>query len=468
LARVIALNRLAIAVRSTDTRGAGRFDRTPRLSNESIPLAASDFLARPLALPCGQVLPNRLAKSALTEGLARGDSAANERHVRLYRAWAAGGSGLLITGNVQICRDHLENAGNVAIDGPQSPKALRALEAWAKAGRGGGGQLWMQLSHSGRQTPRMINSRPLSPSAIAVALPGNRFGEPTPMSTNDIADVVKQFARASAIARATGFTGVQIHAAHGYLLSSFLSPLANQRTDRFGQSLENRARPLLAAVDAVRDAVGPGFAISVKLNSADFQRGGFQFDDSLIVARWLDEAGVDCLEVSGGSYEQPRMMKFDGLRAAEEPKMAASTREREAYFLKFVPEIRKVVKRAALMVTGGFRTAAAMRDAIADDGVDLIGLGRPLCMTPDAPARLLAGAPHLEHFDDKLRLGPGWLGPRSPIRLVKVVNGIGALAWYYEQLERLADDLPVDERMSVLSAFLTNERREKQRVRKLA
>ena len=431
-------------------------------------LAATDYLARPLVLPCGQILPNRLAKSALTEGLAGGDSQANQRHVRLYRAWAKGGSGLLITGNVQICRDHLENAGNVAIDGPQNAQAMRALEAWAKAGRGGGSQLWMQISHSGRQTPRMINSRPLSPSAVAVALPGNRFGAPRPMSGADIGEVVKQFAKTAAIAQATGFTGVQIHAAHGYLLSSFLSPLANLRTDQYGQSLENRARPLLDTIDAVRAAVGPNFAISVKLNSADFQRGGFQFEDSLIVAGWLDRAGVDCLEVSGGSYEQPRMMKFDGLRAAEEPKTASSTREREAYFLQFVPEIRNVVKSAALMVTGGFRSAAAMRDAIADDGVDLIGLGRPLCLMTDAPARLLAGAPRLEHFDEKLRMGPGWLGPRSPIRLVKVVNGIGALAWYYEQLERLADDLPVDEKMSVLNAFVTNERREKQRVKKLA
>ncbi len=261
---------------------------------------------------------------------------------------------------------------------------------------------------------------------------------------------------------------MQIHAAHGYLFSSFLSPLANLRTDQFGQSLENRARPLLDTVNAVRAAVGPNFAISVKLNSADFQRGGFQFEDSLIVARWLDQAGIDCLEVSGGSYEQPRMMKFDGLRAAEEPKTAASTREREAYFLKFVPEIRNVVKNAALMVTGGFRSADAMCEAIADDGVDLIGLGRPLCLTPDAPARLLAGAPRLEHFDGKLRMGPGRLGPRSPIRLVKVVNGIGALAWYYEQLERLADNLPIDEKMSVLNAFIVNERREKQRVKRLA
>jgi len=314
----------------------------------------------------------------------------------------------------------------------------------------------------------MINSRPLSPSAVAVALPGNRFGEPRPMSASDVADVIRQFAKTAAIAQATGFTGVQIHAAHGYLLSSFLSPLANLRSDQFGRSLENRARPLRDTIDAVRAAVGPGFAISVKLNSADFQRGGFQFEDSLIVAEWLDQAGVDCLEVSGGSYEQPRMMKFDGLRVAEEPKAASSTREREAYFLKFVPEIRKVVKRAALMVTGGFRTAAAMAEAIADDGVDLIGLGRPLCLATDAPARLLAGAPRLEHFDDKLRMGPGWLGPRSPIRLVKVVNGIGALAWYYEQLERLADDLPIDEKMSVLNAFMTNERREKQRIRMLA
>ena len=419
-------------------------------------------IAESLELPCGARLPNRLAKAAMTEGLADPRNRATGRLERLYRLWSEGGAGLLLTGNVQIDRHHLEQAGNVAIAGPQDAEARAALTAWARAATSAGNHCWMQISHAGRQTQKAINPSPRAPSAIAVALPGGRFGMPVALTGAEIEGLIARFAEASAIAQECGFTGVQIHAAHGYLLSSFLSPRANIRTDEWGGSLENRARFLREAVRATRARTGAGFPISVKINSADFQRGGFSAGDSLTVAGWLDADGVDLIEVSGGSYEQPSMMRLAGLEPAYDPETAsASTRAREAYFQKFAPAIRGQLSRAKLMVTGGFRTVAGMNAALDQDGIDVIGLGRPLCVDTGAPARLLAGTQTtLDLWEDRLAVGPGWLGPRSPLPMVRVLNGFGVQSWYYEQLKSLADAGAAKPELRVLSAFITAQRRE--------
>ncbi|MCA3255796.1 MAG: NADH:flavin oxidoreductase/NADH oxidase family protein, partial [Alphaproteobacteria bacterium] len=345
-------------------------------------------LADPLTLPCGAVLPNRLAKSAMTEGLADPHNRATEAHVRLYRRWSQGGAGLHITGNVQIDRRHLERPGNVLFDGRRDPEAMARLRDWAKAGTEGGNHLWVQINHAGRQTPKTINPTPDAPSPIPVGLPGKQFGMPVALTGSAIRDLIARFAEAAAQAREAGFTGAQVHAAHGYLLSSFLSPLANRRDDEWGGSIENRARFLVEAVKATRAKVGADFPVSVKLNSADFQRGGFAVDESVQVARWLQEAGVDLIELSGGSYEQPRMMGSEGL----EPPVGvrASTAAREAYFLDEAARMRAALT-VPLMVTGGFRTRAGMDAALAGGDVDVIGLARPLCTDPEAPAELLAG-----------------------------------------------------------------------------
>ncbi len=425
-------------------------------------------LAEALTLPCGAVLPNRLAKAAMTEHLADARNRATKRHERLYRLWSEGGAGLLLTGNVQVDRRHLEAPGNVAIAGPQDAEAMARLRGYARAGTAGGNHLWMQISHAGRQTPKIVNASPSAPSPVAVALPGGQFGRPVALTAAEIAGLITKFAEAAAIAREAGFTGVQIHAAHGYLISSFLSPRSNVRTDGWGGDLANRARFLMDTVRATRAAVGADFPVSVKLNSADFQRGGFSFEDSQTVARWLDEAGVDLIELSGGSYEQPRMMKLAGLEAAEEPVMRASTRDRESYFSKFAPEIRQSVTRAKLMVTGGFRTASGMAEAIAKDGLDVIGLARPLCVDPAAPGRLLRGtATTLESWETRLRIGPGVLGHGSPIKLVRALNGFGTLSWFYAQLASLADTgLPRTD-AGVLGTFIRGQMAQQKAARSL-
>ena len=380
----------------------------------------------------------------MTEGLADALNRATSRHVELYRRWASGGAGALLTGNVQVDRRYLERAGNIVIDGRQDQVRLASLEAMAEAGTAGDTQLWMQISHAGRQTPALIATEPVGPSAVQLAIPGGRFGRPRALKEDEILDVIDRFAFAAGIARQTGFTGVQVHGAHGYLISEFLSPRANRREDRWGGSIENRARLLVETVRAVRSAVGKDLVVAVKLNSADFQKGGFSFDDCLAVIEMLNDEGLDLLEISGGNYEQPRLLGIDGLEPVFAEKVRESTRAREAYFFDYAVAARRVA-RMPLMVTGGFRSATGMSEALGGGDVDLIGLGRPLCVDPDFPKKILSGA--LERAPDVesgLRVGPGVLGPNSPFATVKAVNGFARIGWYYEQLYRLADGLEPD------------------------
>ena len=345
----------------------------------------STALGSPLTLPCGATLKNRFGKAPLTEGLADAMNRATARHVSLYGRWADGGAGLVVTGNVQVDRRYLERPGNVVID---DNGGIEELKAYASAGTRNGTHLFMQINHPGRQTPRRVCEQPVAPSAVKLNLPESAFAPPRALEASEIEDVVARFVRAAVTAKETGFTGVQIHAAHGYLISQFLTPLVNRRTDKWGGSLENRARLLLTIVRETRKAVGPGFPISAKLNSSDFQQGGFSNADCLQVVRWLEEAGLDLLEISGGNYEEPSMM---GSRTSEGAQVAESTVRREAYFMDYAEQIRRVC-RLPLMVTGGFRSKAAMEAALASGALDVVGLGRPMCVETDLPARILAGA----------------------------------------------------------------------------
>ena len=416
--------------------------------------ATTPTIADSLALPCGAVLPNRLAKAAMTEGLADPQGRATAELARLYGLWADGGSGLLITGNVQIDRDHLERPGNVILQGEQDEAALAGLRAMACAGIRAGGHIWMQISHAGRQTQVTVNPHPKAPSAVPVGLPGKQFGMPVALTEAEIRELVEGFGVAAEVAKETGYTGVQIHAAHGYLLSQFLSPRANLRTDQWGGSLENRARMLMAVVERVRAGVGPSFPIGVKLNSADFQKGGFAFEDSVIVAGWLEAAGVDLLEISGGSYEQPAMMDIAGMEAPDAPAQKASTAAREAYFVDFAKTMRASLTMP-LMVTGGFRTRRAMNTALEQGGADVIGLGRPLCVDTAGPAKLLAGANELDRWENKLRLLPPWLSFLGGLKMMRAVEGFAVTYWYYAQIDAIARTGKANIGISPFSALLT-------------
>lgn len=416
-------------------------------------------LNQPFTLPCGVTIPNRLCKAAMTEGVANSRLQATQRHATLYKRWAEGGAGILITGNVLIDRYCLERPGNVSIDpAPEhgEPEAMDALRAWAKAGTSNGNQLWMQISHAGRQSPRYVTSKPVGPSAVQLELLGN-YAAPRALLENEILDLIQRFARVARIAKEAGFTGVQVHGAHGYLLSSFLSPITNQRTDKWGGSLENRARFLLEAVRAVRKAVGANFPVAVKLNSDDFRKGGFSHEDCLQVVKWLNDEQVDLLEISGGTYEQPRLLGHTGSADSvkdEQPVQRESTKKREAYFLNYARAIREVATMP-LMVTGGFRSRDAMQEALNEGVCDVIGLGRPLCTHPDTPKQLMNGKiDKAASFEHTLKLADkGIFSPVSPILPLKLINVLGAQAWYYQQIFRLADGLEAKPSMSLIGSF---------------
>lgn len=413
-------------------------------------------LADPLKLPCGALLPNRIAKAAMTEGLAAADDFANARHARLYRRWAAGGAGLLVTGNVMVDRRWLERPGNVVIE---DRRGDAALAEWAKAGTAAGNHLWMQISHPGRQSSRMSSSRPVSASREGLKLLG-LFARPRALGAGEIEDVIRRFATTAAIARETGFTGVQVHGAHGYLLAQFLSPVTNLREDEWGGPLENRARLLLEIVRATRQAVGDDFPVSVKLNSADFQKGGFDLPDCVRVAGWLAEENIDLLEVSGGTYEQPQLFGYQGRAASAAEPQRASTRRREAYFLDYAREIRAGYP-LPMMVTGGFRSRAAMAEALAAGELDVVGLGRPVCIEPDLPGRLAAGTVEGATPPPPLRFGASrWAGPASPLLLIKFLNIQGEMAWYYRQVLRLADGRSPDLSLGIGPALAAHARDE--------
>lgn len=414
-------------------------------------------LAQPLTLPCGVTLANRLSKAAMTEGLASADGLPTAELQQLYKIWSSGGAGLLLSGNIQIDAEHLERPGNVVIEGVANSDLRAALQNWTTAATGQGNHFWAQLSHAGRQTQKLVNPQPKSPSAVKLGLPGGQFGDPVPLTTAEIEELTQRFAQTAKICKECGFTGVQIHAAHGYLLSSFLNPRANKRIDKFGGSLENRARFLLDVVNSVRDKVGADFPISVKLNSADFQKGGFAFEDSLQVARWLTEANIDLLEISGGNYEQPKLLGIEGLEAVEEQNVAPSTAAREAYFVDFALAMQKQVSMP-LMVTGGFRTRAAMESAITSGAGDLIGLGRPLCVMPDAPAQLLNGRKKLPTPERELRLIPNWCRFLKRFQIFKTVDGFAVQFWFYGQLYALGKTGNTDPSLKPLKAAIQVER----------
>jgi len=417
-------------------------------------------LADPLQLPCGATLPNRFGKGAMTEGMATPDGMPTKELERLYGLWSDGGAGMLLSGNIQIDRDHLERPGNVVIDGPADDAMMNALTSWAEAATRNGNHFWAQISHSGRQTQTNVNKHPKAPSAVATSLPGGQFGQPVALKTDEIKELVDRFALAAKTCKAAGFTGAQIHSAHGYLLSSFLSPIANIREDEYGGSLQNRARFLLETVNAVRAAVGPEFPISVKLNSADFQKGGFDFEDSLQVLGWLEAAGVDLVEISGGTYEQPALMGAETEDGGTAKNMAPSTKAREAYFVDFAKAMQDAVN-IPLMVTGGFRSRAAMEQALESGAADLIGLGRPMCIMTDAPNQLLNGLDALPRYEDDLHLIPGWLGFLKRFQMVKAMDSFAAIFWFYEQLDSIGRTGKIHPKLSVFKALMAVEARNK-------
>lgn len=395
-------------------------------------MSFANTLSQPLALPCGAVVPNRFGKSAMSETLGTIDNRASKALVQLYRHWADGLTGLLITGNIMVDRRHIGEPHNVAVE---DERDLDLLRSWAQAGTRQGNQLWVQLNHPGKQIPKMLASGDtLSPSAIPFTKQlSAHFKTPRALTEDEILDIIARFARSAAIVKKAGFTGVQIHGAHGYLVSQFLSGHHNQRTDRWGGSLENRMRFPLEIYRAIRVAVGKDYPVSIKLNSADFQRGGFTEEESMVVAETLAAEGLDLLEISGGNYENPAMA---GNSARN------STLQREAYFLDYAEKIRARTT-VPLMVTGGFRTSTGMAAAVTSGATDIVGLARPLAVEPDLPRRILAGE-SVHSVVTPRRTG------------IKAIDDMAMMevVWFARQLHRIAKGKQPIQDESVLMALL--------------
>ncbi|MFT6327705.1 MAG: 2,4-dienoyl-CoA reductase-like NADH-dependent reductase (Old Yellow Enzyme family) [Crocinitomicaceae bacterium] len=327
----------------------------------------------PLILPNGTQLPNRLAKAAMEENMAAEGHLPGDTIFKLYDAWANGGSGLLITGNVMVDHRAMTGPGGIALE---QDTPLEPFKQWADIAKQNGTHVWMQINHPGRQVYAAMGGQVLSPSNIPLDMGAHSklFGQPTAMTESEIGELIQRFAVTSVKAIEAGFDGIQVHAAHGYLLSQFLSPLTNQRTDQWGGSLDNRARLLYEIIEAIQKVVPKETAIAVKLNSADFQRGGFDSEDALAVVKKLEELNIDLVELSGGSYESPAMQGItkDG-----------RTLNREAYFLTFAKDIAKQAS-IPIMTTGGINSLATAQKVI-NEGVHMMGMGRALAFCPTLP-----------------------------------------------------------------------------------
>ena len=327
----------------------------------------------PFTLPCGVQLPNRLAKAAMEENMSSTGQIPGSTMRRLYQCWSEGGTGLLITGNVMVSGRAMTGPGGIVLE---KDTELEPFIQWAQAAKKNGTHVWMQINHPGRQVYSAMGGDVLSPSSVPLDLGkhSHLFGQPRAMTHKEIDVLVQSFAETALKAEQAGFDGIQIHAAHGYLISQFLSPLTNKRHDEYGGSIENRMRLLLRIIESVREVVASSFAVSVKINSADFQRGGFNEEDAKTVVQAMNNYAIDLVELSGGSYESPAMQgtTADG-----------QTLKREAYFLDFAKEIAQVATMP-IMTTGGI-ARLTVAEQVLTEGIDLVGMGTALAMNPSLP-----------------------------------------------------------------------------------
>ena len=377
---------------------------------------------------------NRVIKGAMSEALANTAGEPNHLHLGLYKAWAEGGLGCAITGNVMVDARAKNEPGVVIVE---TERDLAKLKQWADLGKQHGMVQLIQLSHPGRQCPKGLNKETVAPSAVPFsAMLATTFATPRALREDEILDLIQRFATSAVICEKAGFEGVQLHGAHGYLISEFLSPLTNKRTDQWGGSIENRTRFLLEIYKAVRAATSENFIISVKLNSADFQKGGITEEEVISVFKAIDEAGIDLIEISGGTYEAPAMA------GAKSNQRKESTIAREAYFLDFAEKIRKEVK-CKLMVTGGFRTVKGMNAALESGACDFIGIARPLAVETDLTDRLIAGQ-DVKYAVNAIKTGIPFVDKMAIMEII----------WYAAQFKAIGEGKAPNPKLSPLKVFL--------------
>ena len=379
-------------------------------------------------------MSNRIAKSAMSENIGTYSHAPTPTLINAYKVWAKGNPGLLITGNIMIDSRALGEPRNVVVE---DYRHFDLVQEWAAAVKGTAVHLWPQINHPGRQAFSWINKEIVAPSAIPLKMGGasTLFRTPKPLEEEEIWALIKRYGTTARICKEAGFTGCQIHGAHGYLVSQFLSPLTNQRTDQWGGSIQNRTRFVTEIYKEIRLQVGADYPVGIKINSADFQRGGFTEEESMEVVKTLSELGMDLIEISGGTYERPAMVKGNRKQ---------STVEREAYFLDYIEKVRQKTDKP-LMLTGGFRSIAVMEAALEAGKVDVIGLGRPFCLHPHLYNDIVA----------KRQKQFGAPVPKIGIALLDRIGGV-ELPWYEMQIQRLGRGQEPNPKLSGLWVFLTS------------
>lgn len=333
--------------------------------------------------------PNRFIKGAMTERLSSWDpedlpkrGVPSKNLVNLYKCWGEGAIGVILSGNIMFEYDHLEAAGNPIV--PRGSKyegeRFEGFKAMATASKKHGCLAVGQVSHPGRQVESRIQKNPISASDVQLEgnIMGMTFCKPRAATEEDIANVIEGFAHAAEYLEKAGWDGIELHGAHGYLLAQFLSPTTNQRTDKYGGSLENRSRLIIEIAAEIRKRTSKNFIVGIKLNSVEFQDKGFNPEEAKAICKILEENSFDFVELSGGTYEK---LAFGHQRE--------STKKREAFFMEFADLIAPVLTKTKVYVTGGFKTAGAMVGAL--QSVDGVGLARPLCQEPRFCADLLAG-----------------------------------------------------------------------------
>ena len=383
------------------------------------------MLFTPFTFQNGKTAKNRIFKSAMEEQFSQNDQL-SEKLVRLYDTWAKGGAGVWITGNVMVAESGKGSINDVVISDDRS---LEMLKKWAKAGTQNDTLLIMQINHAGKQSPAVVNKTPLAPSAVPLVGMDGFINLPRELSADEINELIHQFVQTAKIAEQAGFSGVQIHAAHGYLISQFLSPHHNRRQDQWGGSLENRMRFLLETYTAIRTVVGKDFLVGVKLNSADFPKGGVDESESVQVVQKLSEMDIDFIEVSGGNYESPQML------AAKD-----STRKREAFFIDYAEKAR-AVSQAPLIITGGFRSQNAMEDGY----LDLVGVARPFALVPYLANQMQNGT-YQTVQTDLIKTGVAFVDKKAGAML--------EMNWYMTQMDLIGQGKQPDPKLSAWKMLL--------------
>jgi len=321
-------------------------------------------------------LQNRLVRSATWENMATDQGQMTEDLFKVYEGLARGGVGLIITGYAFVTRDEQPNPGMMAIHDDAFIADYRRLTDMVHEQ---GSRIVMQIAYGGSFTGYRTEGRLIwSPSGVADLATGV---VPTAMSGEDIRTLVRAFGAAAERVKRAGFDGVEMHGAHSYLLSQFLNPYYNRRSDEYGGSIENRARIILEVYDEIRSRVGGDYPVLIKINCEDFQEGGATGEEILAVASMLDERGIDAIEVSGGGSGSGERMPVR--RRIDAP-------EKEAYHAPYAARIADQIK-APVMLVGGLRSPGIIEGLLEKTKIELFSLSRPLLSEPELPKRWQGG-----------------------------------------------------------------------------